>query len=279
MLWGRLKLSALTLNQFKNVFGCVLIGGHLLVAGLMAGTLTFTTSSTAWGWLTLSGLIGIVVGDTFYFRSLQILGPRRALIVACFSPLFAVALGGQYLGELPSASVSAGILLTMISVIAVVSDRKANAESPGLMPGSLTAGVLFGIGGAFCQAIGGLFSTLGMTECSPLEATLIRLLAAAIITSMWMFIRTRKQNQFLHGFTKANLRFLIPATAIGTWLGIWLSQVAYQGGNLAVIQTLLSTCPLFAIPVIWLADGHKVSRQAIIGTAFALLGIWLTVRG
>ena len=74
------------------------------------------------------------------------------------------------------------------------------------------------------------------------------------------------------------IKVLVPATAIGTWLGIWLSQIAYkEASEAAIAQTLLSTCPLFAIPIVVFAEGHRISAIAVIGTMVAILGIFLTV--
>ena len=277
MLWGKINLPAFTLNACKNCIGCVLIVGHLIVSSLIFGGGEFTTSLSSWGWLGASGLIGIVVGDTLYFRSLQILGPRRALIVACFSPLFATVLGYLFLEERIGPVVFSGILLTMAGVIAVVSDRRADVESPGLMPGNFGAGIACGVTGAVCQAVGGLFSKQGMQDCGALEATMIRLLIAGIATVAFLMVRKKDRASLSKLFQWTYLQFLLPATAMGTWLGIWFSQKAYKFGDLAVAQTLLSTCPLFAIPVVWFFYGHKASRFAIAGTTVALFGIWLTV--
>ena len=135
--------------------------------------------------------------------------------------------------------------------------------------------------GAVCQAVGGMFSTLGMKDdgCGALEATIIRLLVAGIATVLMLMARKGTRKELFSTFGEYDkLKFVIPATAIGTWLGIWLSQVAYKYADLAVAQTLMSTCPLFAIPLVWIAFGHKATRLAILGTGVAMVGIWLTVQ-
>jgi drug/metabolite transporter (DMT)-like permease len=278
MLWGDIKLSALTLNTCKNCVGFLFLVVHWLVFATVTGNFQFTTSVAAWGWVGLSGVAGLVIGDTLYFRSLQILGARRSFIIACFSPLFAALLGYQFLDQQLGWTVMLGISLTMAGIIAVVADKRGDVEAPGLVPGKFIAGVACGIGGAFCQAVGGLFSSRGLQHCDPLEATVIRLLIAAIITSAVLLSQSKHRTAFLSLFRSNDLKKLLLATTLGTWLGIWMCQVAYSGDNLAIAQTLLSTCPLFAIPVVWIFHGHRATWQALASTIIALVGIWLTVK-
>ncbi|MDG1874352.1 MAG: DMT family transporter [Mariniblastus sp.] len=284
MIWGRIRLSAITINLAKNIIGVVLILAHLALFASFTDREMFQAPWSSWGTLGLSGLIGIVIGDTMYFRSLQILGPRRALMMATTSPLFAAALAFAFLGEeLPFFAVL-GICLAVCGVIVVVADRKANKEAPGLLPGSLRRGVALGIIGSICQAIGGVFSKKGLVGaegenlCDPIEATFIRLLFAALATMLVMSVGRKLVKELRITFSWEMLRLLIPATAVGTWLGIWLSQVGYQRAhNVAIAQTLMSTCPLFAIPIVWVLHKHRVTALSVIGTIVAVLGIFLTV--
>ena len=278
MIWGLLKLPAFTLNACKNVIGVVLFGIHLAVASVVFNVVELSADWQAWGWFTLSGLVGIVAGDTLYFRSLQILGPRRAMVMACLAPFFAALLGLFFLQQTMSFLVILGVALTMAGVIVVVMDRKAKQEEPGLMPGKIQAGIACGVIASACQAAGGFFATIGMADCSPLEAAAIRLFAAAVATTLWLLSRQKFRQAFVQTVKLEHFRYLIPATAMGTWLGIWFCQMAYKNDDLAIAQTLLSTCPLFAIPVMWILYRHRVSRVAFIGTVVAIIGIWLTVK-
>lgn len=283
MIWGRIPLTAMALNLSKNIIAVAIILIHVLVLAGFAGRPMFQAPAGSWVWLGLSGLVGVAVGDTLYFRSLQILGPRRALMMATTSPLFAVVLGAVLLGEDLRFSAVSGIVITVIGVIVVVADRKARKESPGLKPGRTSLGVFCGILAAVCQAVGGVFSKKGMLSvdgaelCDPIEATFIRLLISAIGV-VAIVAWGKNLGKFFHEARKPDmLKLLIPATALGTWLGIWMSQVAFRYSDVAIAQTLLSTCPLFAIPIVWIAHKHRVTILSFIGTVVALVGIAMTV--
>ena len=284
LLWGKIDLSAMGLNLCKNAIGTVMLIGHLtaLVIFLDRPSLLLAPQ-VSWFWLSLSGLIGIVVGDTVYFRSLQIMGARRALIMATTGPIFAAILGWMILNEALGILAITGIALTVAGVLFVVIDRKAKHEVPGIMPGRLRDGILLGLAGAVCQSVGGVFSKLGMVDssgqqiCDAVEATFIRLFVASVATIGYVMLRKQIGELFHRARQWKELRMIVPATAIGTWLGIWLSQLAYQHSDVAIAQTLLATCPLFAIPIVWLVDGHRITLIGVVGTIVALIGIYLTV--
>ena len=245
----------------------------------------FLAPWTSWLWLGLSGTVGVFVGDTVYFRSLQILGPRRALIMATTGPIFAAILGFCFLHESLTYVAISGIILTVAGVLVVVADRRAKKEEPGFKPGRLRDGVALGLVGAICQSVGGLFSKLGMVAdngsqlCDAAEATFIRLLVAALLTLVYAIARAQIREITENAIQWKAVKLIVPATAVGTWLGIWMSQIAYQYSDIGIAQTLLSTCPLFAIPMVWFTGGHRISLIGIVGTTVALAGIYFTVRG
>lgn len=284
LMWGQINISALGLNLCKNVLGSLMVFLHLVVLLLVTSRHgLFLAPSESWFWLAMSGLVGVVIGDTVYFRSLQILGARRALIMATTGPIFAAILGWWILQESLSFVAITGITMTVAGVLFVVVDRKAKKEEPGLKPGRLRDGIAMGIAGAVCQSVGGLFSKLGMVApdghqiCDAAEATFIRLFIAALMTMGYVVVIGQLPAVLSDARKRSALRLIIPATAIGTWLGIWFSQIAYQFSEIAIAQTLLATCPLFAIPIVWLVEGHVITAVGILGTIVALVGIYLTV--
>ena len=284
MFWGRIRLTALGINLCKNILGTILVGIHLMFVIVWSGQSYQFAPVQSWFWLSLSGLVGVVIGDTLYFRSLQILGPRRALIMATTGPIFSAVLGWFFLREALLYWAVIGILMTVGGIAVVVADRKAIGEAPGIIPGRMRMGIFTGLLGALCQAVGGVLSKLGMRDehgheiCNALEATFIRLLVAAILTTVFVVMQKQLLAIGRSAIQKSTLKLLFWGTALGTWLGIWFSQIAYNYSDVAVAQTLLSTCPLFAIPIVWYVDKNRVTLYSIIGTIIALVGIALVVQ-
>jgi drug/metabolite transporter (DMT)-like permease len=60
----------------------------------------------------------------------------------------------------------------------------------------------------------------------------------------------------------------------GTYLGIWLQQIALKLSPAGIAQTLLATSPLFVLPIVALL-GEKITLRATVGVSIAIAGIAL----
>lgn len=281
IVWGFVPLSAVGINAAKNLFGALMLLLHVLVLAWVLEVEPFSASPESWGWLAASGLTGIVIGDTCFFRSLQLLRPRKALMVASSSPVFA-ALLMMFIQRTPIAPLAVlGILLVVAGVMMVVADRprrgKHRQAPESLDRQTIATGLLLGLAGAFFQALGGMLSQRGMQDCGTVEASFIRIATSAVILGIWFRYRCVLKSNLRQIFQFKALRLILPATAMGTWLGIWLSQVAFKETSLAIAQTLLATSPLFAIPTAYFVLRERVHTWGYVGTVLGLLGIYLVV--
>ncbi len=275
MLWGKIRLTPTVLNFAKNWVGCALLLTHVLVVSLIWQAWPNWGNWQSTLWLSLSAVIGIAIGDTFYFRSIQILGPRLALVMATTAPLFGATIGLVVFGEILPWFGWTGVGLTLLGVYVVVSDRRSRVEAPGLFQGAVVEGALCGLGGAVCQAIGGGLSKQATKDCGELEAAAIRTTVALIATLAYIALRGKLGESWRASMRLEHLKKIVPAAGLGTWLGIWLSQIAFNQAPLAIALTLMSTSPLFAIPIVHFYFGHLATRIAIIGSLIAVAGVYL----
>lgn len=250
---------------------------HLGVLTAVTHQAAFTASASSIGLLIVSGLFGVVIGDTLFLRSLQILGPRISLMMATTSPIFSVVLGLVFLREQLLIIVVTGILLTVAGLIIVLTDRAAAKEAPNMYPGKVATGVWCGIAGSFCQSVGGVLSRAGSQDCSGLEAAIYRITVGVVVLIVFYQWRGKLKPIAQSVFQFDMIKLLLPATVLGTWMGVWLCQVAYKNSDVAIAQTLLSTCPLFAVPVIWIWDKQRLSARGFMGTLIAVSGVALVV--
>ncbi len=282
LIYSRVRLTAWTLNFGKNVAGSTLL---LLawMAGLGgAGTGSSITGVTL-GLLVLSSLSGIVLGDTLYFRSLQILGPRRALMLSTTSPLFGLLIGTVFLQQFLSLVNLLGIALTLAGVLIVIRERAAITDAAAFHTGDSGTAVLLGFAAAASTAVGGMFSHVATRDagsgegCTAFEATVIRVVTAAVASGLILLLQRRLRQTSRNVFSPVTLRSYLPAVVMGPVLGIWMSQIALQKSLLAIAITLTSTTPLFAIPLSRVAFGTPISARAVCGALLAVLGVFLTV--
>jgi len=224
--------------------------------------------------LLLSGIVGIGLGDTLYFEALQRLGVRQTLLLKeGLAPPMTAGLALLFLDELLPISAWLGIILTLLGVTWVISERSpAGLENPS----QRIQGISFGLLAAIGQAGGAVLSraALAGTGVSPLWAALLRLSAGVGVLLLWGLAR-QQLGQWFKGFnSKRLLAALVLAAFGGTYLGIWLQQVALKYTAAGVAQTLGATSPLFVLPIA-IAMGEVMSSRAVLGVVIAIGGIVL----
>ena len=276
LMYSRARVDAWNLNMLKNLVASCALGIQLAI--LVAWfEFKWSTDFMAYIWLAASAVIGILIGDTFYFRSLQILGARLALILTTIAPIFGALLGWAILGEKTSWLGYGGILLTIAAIAWVISERGAEQERPQIYPGEFVPGLVCGIIAALCQAIGMVASKAGLENCEPLQGSFIRILAA-LLCSITLSILVGKARQAVSSLADFNnVRLIVPAGLMGAWLGIWFSLIAAKYTNVAVSTTLLSTSPIFSLPLAAIFSGQRFSWRAIVGTLLTVAGVSLVV--
>ena len=249
---------------------------------LLAGTL-FVTRGTPWPtWATphqtailaLSGLIGFVFGDTFYFKCLVILGPGRAALLASTAPLFTAALAWPLLGEAPGPLALLGIVMTLSGVFLVLMLR-ARENTPAHHEGSIATGVIAGVLGAIGQAVGFVLSKLALRDggLDPLGATVIRIVSAfAVIWVMTLVQRALKE-------TLAPLRdarataFMAGGATTGPFLGVVFSLAAIQWIDTGVAASIIASYPILAILIGSRMNHERLTAGYLLGAAIAVAGV------
>jgi drug/metabolite transporter (DMT)-like permease len=263
------KLSPLWLNLSKGIIAIAMILVTLLVT---------SSSLPQIGWiplsgLVLSGIVGIGLGDTAYFTTLNYLGARRTLLMETLAPPFAALLAWGFLGEILSLQALFGIGLTLFGIAWVITERAAASVVTRSHP---LRGVGWGILSAISQAVGSVLarSALVNSEISPLWSALIRLSGGTLcIMVLLCIVRWRSPQDKLAPPWSRRLVGAIILTAFGsTYLGLWLQQTSLKFSPVGISQTLMGTSPLFVIPLA-LALGETVSVRSLFGVLIAIAGV------
>ena len=155
-LLGR-KIPPLQLNFLKGMIAIA----FLVITILWQGNRQVDFSLLPVIFLALSGIVGIGLGDTAYFSALNNLGARRTLLMENLSPVMSAFLALVFLGEQLSIKSWCGILLTLLGVAWVISER-----SPVAIESKQTwrKGIVWGIIAAVTSSIGAVFSRFALVE-------------------------------------------------------------------------------------------------------------------
>ncbi len=264
------QLRPLELNLLKGAIAIAL----LVLTLFLRGDFLSEIAPVSLCLLLLSGVIGIGLGDTAFFEALNCLGARRALLMETLAPPMTAILALIFLQEQHSAGAWCGILLTILGVAWVVSERVPGSSD---RPTHLLRGISFGLLAAMALATGAVLSraALANTSISPLWAALLRLSAGVLILLPWTWFGRRQSRSKLKTLRSVPVMGAIFFAAFaGTYLGIWLQQTAIKFTAAGIAQTLGNTSPLFVLPIaIWM--GEQVSLRAILGVAITIGGIGL----
>jgi len=226
-----------------------------------------------WGWLGLSGIVGLVLGDACLFQAFLLIGPRRALLMYSLVPVFSTLVAWGWLGETLAPAEIGAVLLTVGGVAWVVSERKPGNNAAGVPSEKYLLGLTLSVGAALGQALALVISKQGLVgDFSPLSATLMRMLVASV--TIWLFALLQKQvsatGQALKD--KRALAFTAGGALTGPTLGIWLSMVAIQATPVGIASTLMALPPIILIPLERWIFHERVSSRAVVGTVVALVG-------
>lgn len=266
------KLAPARLNFYKGIIALVLLSATSWLLGETIPAVSRTEIIV----LVISGVIGIALGDTAYFQSVQKIGARRALTLFTLAPPMAALIALIFLGEQLGLMTWIGILLTAGGVMWVVTEN-SNKERVSIPKENVLPGILFGALAALCQATGVVMtrSVLTDTALTTLQSTIVRLIPALV--ALLVIIRFSGKRSAI--FTevrddKKMLRLVLLSSFIGAYICLWLQQIAIQNAPAGIAQTLLSTSPVFILPMMALR-GEKVSLRAVLGAAVAIFGITL----
>jgi drug/metabolite transporter (DMT)-like permease len=226
-----------------------------------------------WGWLSLSGVAGLMIGDGCLFQAFVLIGPRRSMLLMTLTPVISALLAWVWFGEVLRPVEVAAMLVTMAGVAWVVSERRTEQPAGETVRRRLALGVLLGLGGATGQALGLILSKQGMSGGYPaLPATLIRMIASTV--AIWLLTLVRGQL----GTARHALRdkrawgYLMGGVVTGPILGVWLSLVAVQQANVGIASTLMSLSPIVLLPLARWVFRERITPRAVAGTVVALVG-------
>ncbi|MGA1600043.1 MAG: DMT family transporter [bacterium] len=250
-----------------------------LVFLMLATTALFTggwreVSEASLKALMLSGLVGIFLGDTALFASLQRLGPSRSAVVFALNAPMTVILGWVVLEEHLQPLTLFGCLLVPLGVMLAILGRsrvevQQNLDSP---EGRLWHGIALGLLAALGQAVGSIIARPVMASgMDPATASALRVGTAALGLLALGFL----PNPIFHAkvpFTRQLVGRIVLSGFLGMGLGMTLLLFALSQGDAGVVATLSATTPVLILPLLWWRTGVRPPGIAWSGAAVAVVG-------
>ena len=213
-------------NRVRLLFAVpMLLITHTVLTGQL---FPFQAEPYRWLWFSLSGIVGLVIGDTLLFTCYSLIGNRLGTLIMSCVPVISSLAAFLFLGEMLDPRSIIGIVICVSGIALVVMER-----NPGNGNGSrhekrlFWLGVVAGLGGAVGQAGGLVLAKQGLGGDFPaISGALIRMFAAMLF--IWMitiFIgQTRQTLQKVFCSPKL-VRNIFAGSLVGPFIGVWLHRL------------------------------------------------------
>jgi drug/metabolite transporter (DMT)-like permease len=245
----------------------------LINAVLYGQPIPLHAGTSRWIWLSVSGIIGLSLGDAFLFQAYREIGARLGLLLLSLAPIFGAVIAWVFFGQALGLLQIAGIVVTLGGIFWVVLVRPEEGnEQVRKVTGR---GVLFGILASLGQATGLVLSQQGMTgDFSPFAGTLMRMIAAFV--TLWIMASFQRQA----GITVESMRrhpkvlgWVAFGALFGPVIGVSASLLAVQHAEIGVASTLMALPPVLMLPISYFIFRERFGWQAIAGTVVAMAGV------
>jgi len=256
----------LGLNLFKNLLGLVLflptfmvLGERLIVGAPLKDYLL----------LMASGVIGIGLADTLFFKSLNLLGAGLSAIVNCLYSPFIIGLAVLFLSEGMSGLQLFGVFL-IITAVFTVSQLK---EKTHISRHDLILGILLGVLAMALMAIG-IVMIKPLLDRSPLLWVIeVRLLAGCGILGIILWFYPGRQRIMASVLSVRNWRYMLPGSFVGAYLAlvVWMGGMKYTEMSIASALNQTSNIFVFILAAIFLKEPVNFQRTA--GIILAIVGV------
>jgi drug/metabolite transporter (DMT)-like permease len=262
-LMGRLTPAGI--NALRATGG----GGLLVALAILAGEGPDMLRAPLWTLLSLGAaiVVGMVVGDSLFFRGIGELGVTRALTLSLLNPLLTTLTGIALYQEPVTLLRFLGIGLVIAGLGLIISGKDESGAGSGRAG---RRGIRMVFIAAACWAFAATLIKPALVILPVLAGTALRIPMAAVV--LWLIPWTRGTVAAVRQSSPRE-RWFLGLICLLNVLGSAMFTVAIRSGGVAIGNALASTSPLFAIPLEILVFKRHPSRRTVAGALLTVAGI------
>jgi drug/metabolite transporter (DMT)-like permease len=261
-------ISPLALNLFRVTFSLPLLGVTVLFTGHPGLPAVPPRDYLI---LVASGILGIVIADTLFHKSLNMVGAGITAIIDTFYSPITVLLAFLFIGERIGLRALGGMGLIMGAVLL----STTLTPPPHRSRAQLVEGVLIGLLGLFFLALGIVVAKPVLHRWPVLWVAAVRQAGSAVVL-LAVALASPRRRQFLSVWRPAPVwKRMVPATVLGSYLSLmlWIGGMKYTMASIAAILNQSSTVFILILSVLFLHE--PLTRRKIAATLLALAGVLL----
>ncbi len=260
------------LNLFKNVLAFVLI---IPTMWLMGKSLFHPVPAGQYLFIIFSGVLGIGISDTLFFKSLNLLGAGLSAIVDCLYSPCIIGLSVIMLGESLTAVQIIGAALIISAVLTV----SLKGGAAGISRRDLFRGILYG---ALAMGIMGYSIVMikPLLETSPLLWVMELRLLGGIIPLVIVLIVHPHSGAILRSVWSSGRRvYTLTGSFTGAYLALllWLGGMKYTQASIAAALNQTSNIFVFLFAGIFLRE--IIDTRRTVGIILGVAGAFLVTFG
>ena len=260
------------LNLFKDVFALVLF---LPTMWLFGETLWRDAPAAEYLLLLASGALGIGLGDTFFFMSLNRLGAGLTAIVDCLYSPFIIGLSLLFLAERLSLLQGVGAALVVAAVLVASLEWRKGLISRR----DLGWGIFYGILGLAAMAVG-IVTIKPLLERSPLLwATEVRVLGGVAALAVILLFHRQRRAILSSVASSRGRRYMVGGSFVGAYLAmaLWLAGMKYAQASVAAALNQTANVFIFIFAALLLREA--ITRRRTLGIILGFAGAILVSFG
>lgn len=263
----------IALNLFKNVLAVILFVPTIWIFG---ETLFRSVPLNDYLLLLISGVLGIAIGDTLFFYSLNYIGAGYTAIVSCMYSPFMISLSVIWLRERLTTWQIIGAVMIIGAILMTMQVRRGARARRG----KFLLGILLGMVAQAVAAVGVVMIKDLLVRSPIVWATEVRLVGGTLGLALVFFLLPRRKMIFRTLInTRRGWAYTVSASFLGAYLAmlIWLAGMKYA--KVSIAAALNQTSTIFVLLFAAFILREKITVRKVGAIILAMAGAFLVFLG
>lgn len=217
-------------------------------------------------YLAMSGVIGISIGDTLFFKSLQDLGAKMQVLFFMLGQVMTMVLSFMFLGELLTTHEYFGSLILLVGVTIVLWGKQEDHPNK-------TRGIIFGFLSIVCFSLSAVIVKYSITNINVVSATFYRMFFGTLFVLI-AGVSSKKIKSWINPLRDVRLTVLFVINVfVITFGGFLLSMVAIKNISVSLASVLSTTEPVFVLLFAYMFNHDEITKRELVGAFISIVAV------
>lgn len=216
--------------------------------------------------LALSGIVGISIGDTLFFRSLQDLGAKVQVLYFMLGQVVTMLLSFLLLGEILSIEEYIGATILLCGIIVVTIGKQEDHPNKA-------RGIIGGFASILCFSLSSIMVKVSIADVGVPTATFWRMFFSTVTVMFVGFTSTRFARWVAPLKQARTLWLFLLNVVVITYGGFLLSMLAIKHITVSMASVLSATEPVFVLMLAFLINRERVTKRELMGAVITIAGL------